>query len=152
MCAVANAERGAETVRICADPFEGDGMLLDQATDEKMFIEQVYARAKVSEGAEAVVTKAFALKADKGKEYAAGRTLVILSAAGGPLSPNKLARQIKGTHHFKGVWLLGLDAASIAEGRYAYDVADVSGETEPAPVWRVTLAEDFSTWTVDRIQ
>jgi hypothetical protein len=152
LCAVANAERGVEIVHIYADPFEnGDGMLVDSATDEKMFVEQVYARAEDGEDAEALITKAFALKAGKGEEYAAGRTLVILSEASGPHFPNRLARQFAGKHYFKGVWLLGLDAAAIAAGRYAYTVADISGE-QPAPVWRIALAEDFSAWTVERIQ
>ena len=153
LCAVANADRGVETVHIYEDPFgNGDGMLVDQTTGEKMFIEQVYARAEEGKDAEALITRAFSLKAGKGEEYAAGRTLVILSEAGGAYFPNRLARQLKGKHHFKGVWLLGLDAAAIAEGRYAYTVADISGDTDPAPVWRVTLADDFSEWTVERIQ
>jgi hypothetical protein len=152
MCAVANAERPAETVHIYSDPFDGDGMLVDSATDEKMFIEQVYARAEDGDDPEALITKAFSLKAGRGEEYAAGRTLVILSEAGGPYFPNRLARQFKGKHHFKGVWLLGLDAAAIADGRYAYTCADISGDTEPAPVWRVALADDFSSRTVARLQ
>lgn len=152
MCAVANAERGAETIHIYSDPFDGDGMLVNSATDEKMFIEQVYARAEDGADAEALITKAFFLKAGKGEEYAAGRTLVILSDASGSYFPNRLARQFKGKHHFMGVWLLGLDAAAIAERRYTYTIADISGETELAPVWRVTLADDFSTWAVDRMQ
>lgn len=152
MCAVANAERGEETVHIYSDPFDGDGMLIDDATDEKMFIEQVYARAEDGENAEALITKAFTLKAEKIEHYAAGRTLVILSEAGGPYFPNRLARQFKDKHHFKGIWLLGLNAAAIAEERYAYAVADISGDTEPAPLWQITISEDFSSWMVTRLQ
>src|SRR5690349_11295758 len=58
MCAVANAGRPEETVGICSDPFEGDGMLIDEPTNEKMFIEQVYARAEDGSDAEALITKA----------------------------------------------------------------------------------------------
>lgn len=152
ICAVANAERGAETIHIYSDPFDGDGMLVDSATDEKLFIEQVYARAEDGEDAEALITKAFSLKASKGEEYAAGRTLVILSEAKGAYFPNRLARQFKGRHHFEGVWLLGLDAAAATEGRYAYTIADIGGEIEPAPVWLVTLSDDFTSWTVEGLQ
>lgn len=152
LCAVANAERVAETVQIYSDPFDGDGLLVDSATDEKMFVEQVYARAEDGKDAETLIAKAFSLKASKGKQYAAGRTLVILSEAGGPYFPNRLAHQFRGKHHFRGVWLLGLDAAAIAQGQYSYTVADISGETEPAPVWCVTLRGDFTSWTVARVQ
>jgi hypothetical protein len=127
-------------------------MLVDNATDEKMFIEQVYARAEDGNDAEALINNAFCIKAERGKEYAAGRTLVIFSEAGGTYLPQRLARQFKGKHHFMGVWLLGLDAAAIAEGRYAYTVADISGDTDPAPIWRIALADDFSSWTVARLQ
>ena len=103
-------------MHIYEDPFNGDGMLVDETTDEKMFSEHVFARAEAAESAEALVTKAFELKAGKGKEHARGRTLIILSEAGGQVFPTKLARQIEGKHHFKGVWLLGLEAAAITEG------------------------------------
>lgn len=66
--------------------------------------------------------------------------------------PNRVARQIAGMHKFNGVWVMHLDAASAAQGRYSYMVAELDVSGGDAPVSQVTIAEDFASWVVERVQ
>lgn len=152
LCAVGCAGRGEETLAISQDPLGGDGLIVDRETGEQMFIEQVYVPPQKDADFEALAVKALQDKVAKGDAYAAGRTLVILSEATGMWHPNRLARQIAGTHGFNGVWVVHLDAQAIAEGRYAYLVAELAVSEGDAPVSRVSIAEDFGSWTVERVQ
>lgn len=152
LCAVGCAARGKETLAIAQDPLGGDGLIIDRETDEKLFAEHVYIPPQGEGELEARIIAAVKHKADKGPEYAKGRTLVVFSDARGMWHPNKVARAIAGTHGFNGVWVVALNGAAIAEGRYAYDVAELDVSRGDAPVMRVTLAEDFGSWTVEPVQ
>jgi hypothetical protein len=152
LCAVGCAERGKETLVISEDPLGGDGLIIDRETGDQMFTEHVYVRPAPDADFGALAIEALGHKVRKGDVYARGRTLVILSEASGMWFPNRVARQIAGTHGFKEVWAIHLDAVSIAEGRYAYFVAELDISAANAPVWRVSLAEDFATWAVSRLQ
>lgn len=152
LCAVGCAERGKETLVISEDPLGGDGLIVDRETVDQMFTEHVYVRPTPDADFGALAIEALEHKVRKGRSYARGRTLVILSEATGMWFPNRVARQITGTHEFKGVWAIHLDAASIAEERYAYFVAELDASAGNAPVWQVSLAEDFGAWAVHRVQ
>ena len=45
-----------------------------------------------------------------------------------------------------------LDSDSIAAGKYSYFVAKLDMSAGNAPVSQVHIADDFSSWTVDRVQ
>jgi hypothetical protein len=152
LCAVGCASRGRETLVISQDPLGGDGLITDRETGEQMFTEHVYIPPHAGTDFGELTVKALEHKVKKGDAYAAGLTLIILSEATGLWHPNRLARQIAGTHKFKGVWVVHLDARAIAEGRYAYLVAELDVSAGDAPVSRVAIAEDFGSWSVDRVQ
>lgn len=152
VCAVLCDGRGEEALAIADDPFGGDGLIVDRKTEEKMFTEHVYIPTSDEVHIGASVVKAVEHKAKKGKEYAKGRTLVIFSDAIGRWIPNHVAREIVGRHQFDGVWFVTLDAPASAIGRYAYNVAELDVSIGDAPVCRVLIAEDFGSWTVERVQ
>jgi len=152
LCAVGCAVRSKETLAISEDPLGGDGLIVDRETDEQMFVEQVYVPPRNGADFGEMAVKALKDKMRRGATYAAGRTLVILSEAIGRWYPNRLARRIAGAHGFNCVWVVHLDAAAIAQGRYAYIVAELDLSNGDAPVSRVNIAEDFGSWTVERVQ
>jgi hypothetical protein len=152
LCAVGCALRNKETLVLAKDPFGGDGLITDQETGEHMFTEHVYVRPQQAADFGALLLKALEDKVGKGQPYAAGRTLIILSDATGKWYPNKIANQIVGKHNFDGVWVVHLDAASVAAGRYSYLVTELDASAGNAPVSRVDIADDFSSWKVERVQ
>lgn len=152
LCAVGCDARGKEALVIAEDPLGGDGLIIDKETDEKMFTEHVYVPPQAETDLGARVIEALEHKVKKGEEYAKGRTLIIFSDATGVWYPNRVARQIAGTHKFEGVWMIALDAAAVAEGQYAYNVTELDVDGGDAPISRVTIADDFSSWTVERMQ
>jgi hypothetical protein len=83
--------------------------------------------------------------------YAKGKTLVIFNEADGYWSPRKVAWQIAGTHHFKSVWVVGLDAVYNALRKYRYEVTELDNSAE-CPIYAVKIADDFKSWTVERVQ
>lgn len=152
LCAVGCAERGKETLAVAEDPLGGDGLIIDRETGEQMFTEHVYVPQRGEGDVGELVVRALEHKVKKGDAYAEGRTLVILSDAIGKWYPNRVARQIAGTHKFNGVWVMHLDAASVAQGRYSYMVAELDVSEGDAPVSQVTISKDFESWVVERVQ
>lgn len=152
LCAVGCAERGKETLVVAQDPLGGDGLIIDRETDEQMLTEHVYVPRRDQADVGELVVKALEHKVKKGDAYADGRTLVILSDAVGEWYPNRVARKIVDRHRFNGVWVMHLDAASVAEGRYIYMVAELDVSEGDAPVSQVIIAADFGSWVVERVQ
>lgn len=151
LCAVGCAERGEEMLVISEDPLGGDGLIVERDTGMQMLMEHVYVPPGEGDFSERV-EKAIEHKVQKGPGYAAGRTLVVFSDATGKWFPNRVARAISGKHNFNAIWVAALNAAAIAEGHYAYDVAELDVSAGDAAVSRVTIAGDFGSWRVDRIQ
>lgn len=111
---------------ISEDPMGGGGIITDVETDEHLFTEHVYITPQVTDDFGRLVADAIAHKMANGDAYTRGRTLVIFSEATvDGFDATALARQIAGTHGFRGVWLLTLDAPTIARGRYGYNVVEL---------------------------
>jgi len=152
ICAIGCDARGKESLAVGEDPLGGDGLIVDKESDDKLFMEHVYVPAGPEGEFEDRVMAALQAKAAKGEEYAKGRTLVIFADAVGKWFPNRLARRIAGQHHFRGVWLVALDAPSITNGTYAYNVAELDVSNGNASVSRVVVSPEFDSWTVETIQ
>ena len=51
---------------------------------------------------------------------------------------------------FVTVWVVGLQA--VVQGAYVYGVANLETSPTGASVFRVTIAPDFESWTLHRVQ
>lgn len=83
-------------------------------------------------------------KAKKGAQYAQGKMLVIFSDGIGTWLPSRVAREIVGSHHFDGVWAVGLDSADGDD--YVYSV--VCLDEVPPQIFRVQIDFKKTEWTV----
>jgi hypothetical protein len=92
------------------------------------------------------------LKVEKGgAAYATGKTLLVfLNAAGGAWHPNRVARLLPSPLHFDTAWAMGLQ--EVIDGAYVYGVTNLNVAGGNAPTWRVSVAPDFKSWTVERVQ
>jgi hypothetical protein len=96
---------------------------------------------------EALILKQIKLKWEKGAAYAKGRTLVVfLNAPGIVWYPNGLARQLPDPLYFEAVWVVGLQG--VVDGAYVYTVTRLDLSQGDAPTWRVRIAKDFESWTI----
>ena len=96
-----------------------------------------------------VILDAIQSKVDRGPAYGAGKTLVVLSEATGVWFPNRVARQLPNPLHFSDVWVIALQAPTRP---CVYGVTYLDISNGDAPTWKVSLDQNFSTWTVAQIQ
>jgi hypothetical protein len=92
-------------------------------------------------------------KRAKGEAYACGKMLVVfLNADAGNRAwlPNEVAQQLPDPLYLKAVWIVGLQKVEGHE--YVYDVVHLDVSDGDAPVMRVRIAEDFTSWTATRVQ
>jgi hypothetical protein len=156
LCAVINSTEETERVTFSSDPIGGDGVLHDDASGFSFPTEHVYVR-QIGDAAagkiEDLLLEQIEQKCAKGGEaYASGKTLVVfLDSGGGPWYPNKVARRLPDPLHFNAVWIVGLQ--DVVEGEYIYVATRVDKmSTGTTPKWRVRIAPDFGSWTVEPIQ
>jgi hypothetical protein len=150
ICAVGNFTEGDHAFTVCTDPNGGDGLIYKQRDGKYMTTEHVFVPPKGRAETEQRIVGAVQHKAKKGAAYARGKHLVIFSEATGEWKPNRAARRIAGTHEFESVWVVHLEQADA--GVYSYSIAWLDLSRGHAPIARVTIADDFKGWRVERIQ
>lgn len=154
LCAVLSTERGYD-FEFTTDPLGSDGILRDPKTEETWPTEHVIAMAPRDGSAADVAALALAAvqkkQAKGGKAYASGKTLVAFLevAGGGQWFPNKVAKALP-KHDFVDVWAVGLQG--VKNDEYAYGVTQLDADGGDTPTWLVSIAKDFETWSIDRIQ
>jgi len=154
ICAVNNAEHGAERLTFTSDPLGGDGIIYDTETENTWPTEHVMvppAREETS-SIKARILKAVERKQEKGgAAYASGKTLIVFLEGGGevPWLPNHVARALPKTD-FDDVWLVGLQG--VEDGAYVYGVTQLDATEGNAPTWSVRISPHFETWDVKRLQ
>jgi hypothetical protein len=156
ICAAFNSESHPDRLTFASvdDPIGGDGVLIDTATDETWPTEHVLALGSPGDTGEIEprVLAAVGQKIMKGASYATGKTLVVFLEKGDGRTwfANKVARALPQPLHFGAVWVVGLHC--VEAGEYTYNVTQMDEEAGIAHVWRVRIAADFSTWTVELVQ
>jgi hypothetical protein len=94
LCVALNEASGA-SLMFSSDPTGSDGVIFDSASGyEVALIEHVIALPCDETNAEALILKAVEGKRALGESYAAGKTLIVYSAAAGQFRANVLARQL----------------------------------------------------------
>lgn len=157
ICAAFNSESHPDRLTFASvdDPIGGDGVLIDTATDETWPTEHVLALGSPGDTGE-IEPRVLAAVGQKimkgGAAYATGKTLVVFLEKGDGRTwfANKVARALPQPLHFGAVWVVGLHC--VEAGEYTYNVTQMDEEAGIAHVWRVRIAADFSTWTVELVQ
>lgn len=158
LCAVGNARRNEEMFGFTTDPAGGDGIIFTSSTEETvMMTEHVMvplAREGKAQDVEKLALDQIQLKVSKGgAAYASGKTLIVLSEAGGGARwhPNWIAKNLPTPLHFDAVWVMSLQG--VEYGSYVYGVAllDVVSQRN-APTWSVRIQPDFEGWAVEDVQ
>jgi hypothetical protein len=157
ICAVANfqSEPDRFTFATTDDPIGADGVIEDTGTGETFPTEHVLVpnlRGGAPEDIQALIVEQIELKQGKGQAaYAGGKTLVVfVNAVGGPWYPNGVAKSLPKPLDFSAVWVVGLHG--VKDGVYSYNVMQLDVQAGRADVWRVRVAQDFSSWEVEQIQ
>jgi len=157
ICVVANFEFGAGRFSFTTDPTGGDGVVYDAQSSNMRLMEHVMVprirpdnRAN-ARNVEAAVLAAIDDKRQKGgKAYASGKELVVfINSGGGEWYPNRVAEQLAKPLLFNSVWIVALQST---EPKYVYGVTKLDAQDGPAPIWLVRISDDFSNWTVERLQ
>lgn len=149
VCAAVNHERNDEQVTFTTDPTGGDGLLIDTGAGKTFYTEHVFVRKQpddCDDDVEALIANAVAHKSKHGRAYGSGKVLVIFSEATGRWFPNRVAREITGVHPFSQIWVLHLKGVVHDKYTYLVSLLDISGGD--APVWRIRISPDFSSWNV----
>jgi hypothetical protein len=157
LCVAVNSGFDTERLTFTSQPdgMDGDGVILDTVSGATVLTEHVVAYRRENDGqsvdVEASILQAIVDKHRKGENYGAGRTLVVFREdAGGTWYPNKVARNLPQDLAFEAVWVCGLER--VEEGQYQYHVARLDMRQRACPVWRVTIAPEFTCWTVEVLQ
>jgi hypothetical protein len=160
LCAVLEQIQGEGRFTVTSHPSEdpsnpsqkGDGIIHDRETGRSVPTEHVMvASARDAEGVEIHqrILDAIQSKVNRGSDYGAGKTLVVLSEATGEWFPNRVARTLPHPLHFSDVWVVALQPPTPP---YTYGVTCLDLSSGNAPTWRVSLNEDFTDWTVAQRQ
>jgi hypothetical protein len=155
LCAAMNSLENSDFY-FTTDPTGGDGMICDAHSDDTWIMEHVMVpnlAAPETHSLEERILQRITQKITKGgAAYATGKTLLVFLNAGGDDRwwPNRIARNLPSPLHFDTIWIVGL--LEVSNGIYKYGVSNLDFAGNNVPVWCITLASDFSAWTVDRIQ
>ncbi|MEW6597854.1 MAG: hypothetical protein AB1429_10195 [Pseudomonadota bacterium] len=152
---VAMAAAGEGDFYFTTDPTGGDGIICEADSEATWPTEHVMVPELGDSDAPSVEDRVLAqirLKVEKGgAAYATGKTLLVfLNAAGGAWHPNRVARLLPSPLHFDTAWAMGLQ--EVIDGAYVYGVTNLNVAGGNAPTWRVSVAPDFKSWTVERVQ
>jgi hypothetical protein len=157
LCVSANYAAGEDRLTFTSDPNGGDGIIYDKGNGQAVVTEHAYVPSPNAGGkkqaagdVKSKVLSAVAKKQAKGgAAYASGKTLVVFSDAVGWWKANEVARELP-AHDFDAVWVVALQG--VEDGQYIYNVTRLDLRRGNAPVWRVTIAPDFSSWRVEPVQ
>lgn len=157
MCLVLNHEHASDAWLFTSDPTKGDGILLNEQSNETWHTEHVMVSDLPSKTdslatIENRILDTIQSKVEKGGDaYASGKILVVfINSGGGAWQPNAITRQLPKPLHFANVWAIGLQ--HMDDGEYVYGVAQLDLSTEDAPTWLVRIKKQFEQWNVLRIQ
>lgn len=154
ICATANFVHGSDRFTFTSDPFGGDGIIHDTATDQTWPTEHVLVpRAPKGETSdiEALILKAIKSKQEKGgAAYANGKTLVVFLNAVGAWHPTRIGKQLPEPLHFDSVWVTALQG--VENGDYIYTASQLDLSQGHVPAWRVRIRKDFDSWEVATVQ
>jgi len=158
LCVAGNYAYGANRFTFSSDPNGGDGLITDAITGETVSTEHVFVVGPhpgsddpQPQDVEAQIQQQIEKKQQKGSAaYASGKTLVVFSNAVGWWNPNNLAKRLSEPLDFDAVWVVALNG--VQNGEYAYNVTRLDLRRGNAPVWRVTIAPDFTSWRVEPVQ
>jgi hypothetical protein len=156
LCAVVNSTEETERVTFSSDPIGGDGIIHDDVSGfafptEHVFVPRI-GDATAGNIENLILERIEQKRVKGGAAYASGKTLIVfLDSGGGPWYANKVAKQLPEQLHFDAVWVVGLQEVMADEYIYVVTRVDDLG-LGTTPKWRVRLARDFESWTVEPIQ
>jgi hypothetical protein len=160
LCVAANATIGDDRYTFTSDPGEGDGLIVNETNGrvlqtEHVFVPGPHPRAPAGRNETEPVVLILEKIAHKNDAKYAGKTLVVLCNDGGTGSawyPNRLAKSLPDGLPFQAVWVMSLQG--VLDGSYTYGVTwlQLGLRPEGVPVWRVKIAPDFESWTVEPLQ
>ena len=152
LCVAINSVTQPDRLTFTSDPVGGDWVILDTSNQETWPTEHVMVPnipRNNDRDIQTLITEAIEHKNKRGPTYARGKTLVVfLNAAGGPWSPDEVARRLPSPFHFEAAWVVALHHGD-PEGEYIYDVTRLDLSRGHAPVWRVRIAKGFDGWGVE---
>lgn len=132
---------------------EADGVIHDRGTGRWFLTEHVSALqtpgAHAQLRGEERVIHAIQRKINRGPEYARGKRLVVFIEDAGQWFPNRVGREIHERHHFDAVYVIGIESN---DNDYVYSVSQLDGVQGNSPTWRVVINNDFTDWSISRIQ
>jgi hypothetical protein len=149
LCVAVNSVTQPDRLILNSDPIGGDGVISDTLTGETYPTEHVLVPRAFGgrDHPEALILKQIKLKWEKGAAYSTSKTLVVfLNAPGMVWHPNRVARQLPNPLYFAAVWVVGLQG--VVDGAYVYTVTRLDLSQGEPPTWRVRIAKDFESWTV----
>lgn len=153
LCVAMSAD-GRGDYYFTTDPTGGDGVICEASSELTWRTEHVMVPELSSADTRPVesrIIEMIQLKVDKGLAYADGKTLVVFSNTNdGAWTPNRVAHQLPSPLHFDTVWVMGLQG--VVDDAYVYGVANLDTDGGSAPVWRIAIAPDFGSWSVERLQ
>jgi hypothetical protein len=154
LCVTANAADNQQFT-FSTDPTGGDGIICDTESEDTWPTERVMVpplpRDDARNAEEKILAAIEQKRAKGGAAYAAGKTLIVfLEGNGEAWFPNRIARRLPQPLLFEAVWVVSLRSAEC--GRYVYNVTCLDCASGDAPAFLVSIAEDFNSWTVDRVQ
>lgn len=160
LCVATNATVGDDRYTFTTDTDGGDGHIVNERNGSVLATEHVFVpgphpgapTGRIDTEPMALILEKIEHKNDP--KYA-GRSLVVLCNDGGTGAawyPNRLAKSLPDGLPFEAVWVMSLQG--VFEGAYTYGVTWLQFGLRPegVPVWRVTIAPDFDSWTVEQLQ
>ena len=150
LCAAANTFTADHRFGFTTDPLGGDGIIVDELTGETWPTEHIIAYPGPGHppppDGNAFILQMIMQKHGRGADYARGKTLVVLAENVGAWNPTTLARTLPDPLLFETVWVVGLHAGG--DVGYSYDVVRLALPPAMEQRLRVTIAPDFTDWTV----
>jgi hypothetical protein len=156
LCAAIN-EIDGRSLTFTSDPIGGDGLIVDSATrDAVAKTEHVMVRSRHGQSdadLKTLILERVEKKLAKGEGYAKEKTLIVFlneDVGNRVWLPNKVAQELPKPLHFEAVWVVGFER--VDEGGRVYQVVHLDVSEGDAPVMRVRIAKDFTSWMVKRVQ
>src|SRR3989338_244518 len=136
------------------DPTGGDGIIFNIDTKGGTYTEHVSAinnlpNAKPVANSDDFILEKIQDKIDKGKNNDGkyrNKMLVVFIEGMGNFHPLKIAREINGMHDFSSVWIFALESN---DEEYRYIVIQLSTYLANPLIYKVHIAENFESWTVE---
>jgi len=133
-----------------------DGYILDKKTGEVIPTEHVSAlenEHNPQPSGEERIINAINKKINKGKEYAAGKWLVVFFDGAGEFYRNKIGENIKGRHHFGAIYCIGLlESPEESYDYYEYIVTEFLDSRDASLSFKVRINPDFTDWEISQIK